>query len=88
MQIEAALQKIWDTLVAIFMAPGDAMMQSLAGTPWGAEWGVPANEWTINAMVALLFWCVVISLIRAMDDQIRRVTGRNARRNRRSADPR
>lgn len=82
MQLESALQKIWDTLVALFMAPGDAMMRSLASTPWGAEWGVPANEWTINAGVALLFWCVVISLIGAMNDQIRRVTNRNQMRRR------
>ena len=92
MQIEAALQKIWDTLVAVFMAPGNAMMESLAGTSWGAEWGIPGDEWTINAVVALLFWCVVISLIGAMDDQIRRVSGRTTRRegrrNRRRGDVR
>lgn len=82
MQFEAAIQKIWDQLVAIFMAPGDRMMQSLAGTPWGAEWGIPADEWTINAIVALLFWCVVISIIGAMNDQIRRVSGRNQSRRR------
>lgn len=81
MQLEAALQKIWDTLVAIFMAPGDAMMQSLAQTPWGAELGIPANEWTINMGVALLFWCVVFSLASAMDDHVRRFTQRHMRRN-------
>ncbi len=82
MQLETALQKIWDTLVALFMAPGDAMMQSLANTPWGAEWGIPANEWTINMGVALLFWCVVFSLAGAMNDQIRRTMNRNQRRRR------
>lgn len=78
--MEAALQKLWDTLVAIFLAPGDAMMQSLANTPWGQEFGIPGNEWTINMGVALLFWCVVFSIAMAMDDHIRRFTQRNLRR--------
>ncbi len=87
MDLKTALQRIWDQLVAIFMAPGDAIMQSFAGTPWGAEWGIPADEWTINMGVALLFWCVVISIIGAMNDQIRRMLGRNSgRRNRRRGD--
>lgn len=82
MRLEAALQQIWDTLVALFLAPGNAMMHSLASTPWGQQWGIPANEWTINAGVALLFWCVVISIIGAMNDQIQRVMNRNQARRR------
>lgn len=82
MKLEAALQQIWDMLVALFIAPGDAMMHSLAATPWGQEWGISANEWTINMGVALLFWCVVFSLIGAMNDQIQRVMNRNRMRRR------
>ncbi len=71
------------------MAPGDAMMHSLAATPWGQEMGIPGDEWTINMGVALLFWCVLISIIGAMNDQIQRVLGRNnGRRNRRRSDVR
>ncbi len=79
MQLETALQKIWDTLVAIFMAPGDTMMHSLATTPWGQQLGIPANEWTINMGMALMFWCVLFAIAGAMDDQIRRTLTRNQR---------
>lgn len=89
MDLKTALQRIWDQLVALFMAPGDAMMHSLANTPWGKEFGIPGDEWTINMGVALLFWCVVISIIGAMNDQIRRVLNRNSGpRNRRRGDAR
>lgn len=83
--MEAAIYKIWDTLVALFMAPGRAMMEGLASTQWGQDWGASAHpDWTVVAVVSLLFWCVLFSLVGAMDDQIRRVTRRNTQRRRRT----
>lgn len=79
--MEAAIYKIWDTLVALFMAPGAAMMKGLAGTEWGQEWGATAQpDWTVVAIISLLFWCVAFSIVGAMDDQIRRMLQRNRRR--------
>ena len=79
--MEKTLSQLWTMLVDLFMAPGAAMMGSLAQTPWGQEWGAPAEpDWTIVAGVSLLFWCVVIALLGAMDDRIRAMLRRNDRR--------
>lgn len=84
--MEAFLLKLWSALVAIFMAPGEAMMRGLASTPWGQEFGAPAHPETVIVIgVSLLFWCILISLLNAMDDQVRGFLNRGKRRPQRRA---
>jgi len=76
--MEALIWKLWAICVAIFMAPGKAMIASLAATPWGKEWGVHASPEVIYIFaVSLVFWCLLISLANAADDHIRAFLRRN-----------
>lgn len=70
--MKQALYDIWAVIWGIFIMPGEAMMRSLATTPWGREWGVPAEPDSAMVIgVSLIFWCLVITFVNAADDRVR-----------------
>lgn len=72
---------VWNAVVYWFLLPGQRMLESLAATPWGKDWGIPAEpHWTMVTLVALLFWAVLFSLLGAASAQIRNFLGRNQHR--------